>query len=75
LASRASEAFVAQTADPQADAASCESVKDDLLHDLSQLELKGSEELQSAKSSLEKGPCDKTLFAATLYLRSADSLN
>lgn len=75
IAGKASDAFVSQTEQADADESSCESVKGELLEGLSQLELKGSDDLIAAKTVLEKGSCQKDLYLATVYLRSADSLN
>lgn len=78
LANKASDAFVTQTEQGETDDSSCESLKDDLLDNLSHLELKGgrtADNLLQAKLKLEKGSCAKNLFAVTVYLRAADAFN
>ena len=69
---------MAQAERDEFDDAACDSFKDELIEKLSRLEIKGgkaADNLLSAKSALERGACSKNLFAVTVYLRAADSVN
>jgi hypothetical protein len=86
-ATQISKEFVAQTDLSQgkeaSDAPDCETVKSNVLKNLSSLDLSGATDLVAAKKTLESASCDSTdrkkmsdkFFTATLSIRSFEDIN